>query len=156
MASPTLSIVDRLDLLELVHRYAHAVDSRNVHDLIGLFAADAQLEFVSTGIIASGHTGIAEFFLRAFRTSALSAASASTHLMTNTVAEPGSAPGEATLHTSAIAYLATVGQVVERGLTYTDKCARIDGSWLFVHRIHRLHWQATMPGGPVTAEAHPV
>ncbi|BBX08189.1 nuclear transport factor 2 family protein [Mycolicibacterium aichiense] len=39
----SLSVPDRLALSDLVHRYAAAVDDRDVETVIGLFAADGEL-----------------------------------------------------------------------------------------------------------------
>ncbi len=39
----SLSLADRLAVSELVHRYAAAVDDRDVESVIGLFAADGEL-----------------------------------------------------------------------------------------------------------------
>jgi predicted ABC-type ATPase len=71
-------------------------------------------------------------------------------------------PAGASTVTSAVAYLATsgvvehagtaTGRVVVRGLTYTDRCGRIDGRWFILERVHRLHWQGEMPGGPESVD----
>lgn len=162
MTDPTiLSHDDHRQLIDLVHRYAHAVDSRSVADIVALFAEDGRLEFASTGVVADRPSGITEFFDAVFVSPLLGGdASASTHLMTNSVVTAGTETGTASIVTSAVAYLATGaaadGQVVIRGLTYTDRCVRQDGRWLIAHRIHRLHWQSTMPGGPISAEASPI
>ena len=154
MTGDGLGVADRLDLLDLVGRYAHAVDQRDVDAVTELFAIDARLEFVSTGSVHVGRDAIAEFFRGAFTRPALAAATASTHLMTNTVIEQGADGATAHLETSAVAYLATAdpGGVIARGLTYTDRCTRTAAGWRLAERIHRLRWQATMPGGPVSAD----
>jgi hypothetical protein len=139
---------DRLALLDLVGRYALAVDGRDVAGVAAVFDVDARLEFVSTGTVHVGRDAIAAFFAGGFAAPPL-AGGASTHLMANTVIDPIDAD-TAAMTTSCVAYLATHEGVVARGLTYADRAERTPDGWRLVERIHRLHWQAEMPGG-VTA-----
>lgn len=125
-------------------------------DIAALFAPDGRLEFASTGRVANGRAEIQNFFRQAFAARGSADGAASTHLMTNTVVDPGDAEDQARLHTSAVAFHATADKVVGRGLTYTDACIRVGASWLLVDRIHRLHWQATMPGGAMSTDAPPM
>jgi len=149
-----LTVADRLGLAELVARYAHGVDARDPDAVTALFTPDARLEFVSTAAVHVGRDAIAEFFRGAFGGALLAAGTASTHLMTNTVMTPDGDGDAARLVTSAVSYLATgdAATVVVRGLTYTDRAVRGPEGWLLAERVHRLHWQARMPGGPATTE----
>jgi hypothetical protein len=151
---------DRAELLDLIARYAHAVDRRDVPAVVECFASGGRLEFASTATVLHGHAEITDFYERAFAGTVLGGAAASTHLMSNTVI---TAPaGDVTVTTEAIAYLATsavvdhadsaTSRVLVRGLTYTDRCVRERDRWVFAERVHRLHWQGEMPGGPVTAD----
>ncbi len=160
MSEHRLTTEDRSDLIDLVHRYAHLVDDRRVEELSELFAPDARLEFVSTGLIADGRQAISEFFTAVFATPALASApqsgAESTHLMANTIIEAGDEPGTARLVTAAVVYLAANGVVTTRGITYTDRCRQVEGRWLLAHRVHRLRWQGEHGGGPISTEASPL
>lgn len=163
-----VSALDRFALTDLVARYAHAMDDRDVAAAVALFTDDAVLRFVSSATELRGRAAIAEFYSTAFeRRPALGAGAVSTHVMSNTVvtavigteAGDGERDGEVvSLLTHGVAYLAVPGDddraasVTVRGLTYADRCVRGGSGWLFAERTHRLHWQGAMPGGPRTTE----
>src|SRR3954452_9926016 len=159
----SLSTDDRFALLELVARYAHAVDSRDVDAIVACFASDARLEFASTANAFTGHAAIAEFYDGAFASPRLGDGATSTHMMANTLITDSE--GGADVVTSAVAYLATsavvdhtdriTGRVLVRGITYTDRCVRAGERWVFAERVHRLQWQGEMPGGAQTADPFP-
>ena len=140
---------DRQDLLDLVARYAHAVDGRDVDALLGCFTPDARLTFVSTGAVLVGHDAIREFFTDGFTGLMAPATSASTHVMTNTLVTFAEADDAASMETTAVSYFAseTRADVGVRGLTYADRCVRTAAGWKFQERTHALHWEASMPGG---------
>ncbi|WP_029144895.1 nuclear transport factor 2 family protein [Microbacterium luticocti] len=60
----SLAAIDRLDLSDLVHRYADAVDRRRVDDVVALFTADAQFvspdppEHLDAVKTREGHPGV--------------------------------------------------------------------------------------------------
>ena len=161
MTDSGLTAQDRFALADLVARYAHAVDGRDLQGVVKCFAPDGRLEFASSGIVLDGRAAIEEFFGKAFSGSMLGGSAASTHLMGNTMVTRVE-PAGTSIVTSAVAYLATsgvvehagtvTGRVVVRGLTYTDRCGRIDGRWFLLDRVHRLHWQGEMPGGPASVD----
>lgn len=147
---------DRQDLLDLVARYAQAVDGRDVDALIECFNPDGRLTFVSTGAVLVGHEAIRQFFNEAFTGLMASATSASTHLMTNTLVK-FRGEDEASLETTAVSYFATETrtEVGVRGLTYSDRCVRTADGWRLRERTHALHWEAAMPGGVRRHEPNP-
>lgn len=165
---PTVSAPDRLALADLVARYAHAMDDRDVAAAAALFTDDAVLRFVSSATELRGRAAIAEFYATAFEQRAgLGAGAVSTHVMSNTIVtavvrangSDGAGDSEAvSLLTHGVAYLAVPGDddraatVTVRGLTYTDRCVRGGAGWLFAERTHRLRWQGELPGGPRTTE----
>jgi len=57
---------DRQQLLDLVSRYAQAVDRRDLDGLLDCFTPDARLTFVSTGAVLVGHDAIRQFFSEGF------------------------------------------------------------------------------------------
>lgn len=140
--------IDRQGIVDLVGRYAHAMDTGDADAAAALFTDDALLRFVSTGMEFQGREAIAEFY-RSALASLVGATNASTHLMGNTVVTAERAD-HAAVTTSAVVYLAdgAAASVAIRGLTYRDLVRRDDHGWRFAEREHRLHWEATVPGGP--------
>lgn len=140
-------VPDRLALLELVARYAHTVDTRDVPGILACFALDGAFVSGSEGWTRRGHDEIRSFYEDSFAKPVLTGTS--THLMTNTVVA-FDGPDTARVVTQAIAYLAPLdaGTVTARGLTYTDRCIRTPSGWAIAERIHRLHWQTSSPGQP--------
>lgn len=138
---------DRLALLELVARYAHTVDARDVPGILECFAPDGAFVSGTEGWTRRGHAEIRAFYEDSFAKPVLTGTS--THVMTNTIVV-FDGDDAARLVTQAIAYLAPVdaGTVTARGLTYTDRCIRTDDGWAIAERIHRLHWQTSSPGEP--------
>jgi len=140
---------DRQQLLDLVSRYAQAVDRRDLDGLLDCFMPDARLTFVSTGAVLVGHDAIRQFFSEGFDGLMAPATSASTHLMTNTLVTFAESGDEASMETTAVSYFATEtrAEVGVRGLTYSDRCVRGEDGWRFQERTHALHWEGGMPGG---------
>lgn len=137
---------DREDILELVARYAHTVDDRDVAGIVALFTADGRIDFEGGATSGEGHDGIRAAFEQAFATPVLAPPATSTHLMANTIV---SLDGDvAHAETQAVAYLAAPinGTVVIRGLRYSDDLVRTTEGWRIAHRVHRSIWQAEAPG----------
>ncbi len=140
------------DILELVHRYAWAVDDLNVAAVVACFAPDARLTFVSTSTVLEGCEAIRAFFDSALGDSGSS--SVSTHFMGNSSIVLGP-DGRCGVRTAAVVYVAAVGDdagVTVRGITYTDVCRLTEDGWRFAQREHRLRWQGGMTGGARTSE----
>ncbi len=160
MTEPALDVTDRIALSDLVAKYAHAVDRRDLRGVVECFTDNGRLEFVSTGVSLDGRDAISAFFATVFGGSIVGSDAASTHLMGNTMLVSHDDPTDS--DAMPVAHLATSGlvahadrstaRVVVRGLTYTDRCARIDGRWYFDHRVHRLHWQGQLPGEPAASD----
>lgn len=129
---------DRLDRLEslaeiqqLAQRYAVAVDSRNLEDLVGLFTAD-----VRVGPDESGRPALHRWFgeiLRGFRVSI--------HLVSNHVIDFADAD-----HARGIVYCRdqlerpATGRWDVGELQYWDRYVRVDGEWYFQRRkFHRWY-----------------
>jgi ketosteroid isomerase-like protein len=134
-------VSDRDDILELVARYAHTVDERDVDGVVACFVPDGRMDFEGGATTAVGHDGIRAAFEEAFARPALRAPSASTHLMANTIVNVDGDAGHA--ETQAVAYLVDpgAGTLVTRGLRYSDDLRRDPaGGWRIAHRVHRCTW----------------
>jgi uncharacterized protein (TIGR02246 family) len=140
---------DRNQLLDLIARYAQAVDDRDVDRLVACFSPDATLEQNGGANAVQGRAAITNYFTDAFANRPALAGGASTHLLGNVlVTIDGDA---ASIETQAIACLAAPGRetVTLRGLRYSDRCVRSGGAWTIQRRAHRALWQCEAPGGLV-------
>ncbi|HVX19092.1 MAG TPA: nuclear transport factor 2 family protein [Acidimicrobiales bacterium] len=147
MASPPTS--DRDQILEIIGRYAHAVDARDVTAVAACFTPDGAIEFGDAAPVR-GADAIRAFFRDALQAPRMGAQGASTHLMANTVVTfDGDASASAT--TSAVSFHTAVGRatMVLRGLRYDDTLAQTDGTWLLAHRRHTCTWEASTPGATI-------
>jgi ketosteroid isomerase-like protein len=149
MTGATDHLRDRAVLTDVISRYAHAVDNRDVPGIVACFTADAHIEFGGGADVAAGRQAIARFFEDALFRPMMGANGASTHLMTDVLV---SVDGDtAHVETQAVAYLAAEGRdtVIVRGLRYSDDCIRDGEGWLIDRRMHRAIWQYEAPGGLV-------
>ncbi len=147
-----LATVDRLDVLELVARYAQAMDAHDLEVAADCFLPDAVLRFASRGIELVGVDAIMAFYRETFAGPRMATGS-STHAMANSILTADG--GDVLVSTQAVVHLAPegTGQISVRGLTYHDRCRRgADGRWRFAERTHRLRWQGSIPGGPLERE----
>ena len=139
-------VTDREAILDVIARYAQAVDDRDIEGIVGCFTPDGRIEFEGGQLTGEGHDGIRQAFETAFTRPALAPPAASTHLMANTLVtiEGDTARAE----TQAVAFLASgaLGTVTTRGLRYSDGLRRDAGGWRIAHRVHRSLWQTEASG----------
>jgi ketosteroid isomerase-like protein len=139
-------VSDRDEILEVVARYAHAVDERDIDGIVACFAPDGRIEFEGGETSGEGHDGIRKAFAEAFALPVLAPTATSTHLMANTLITVDGETAHA--ETQGVAYLASgaLGTVVTRGLRYSDDLHRGDDGWHITRRVHRSIWQTEAPG----------
>jgi uncharacterized protein (TIGR02246 family) len=139
-------VSDREAILDVVARYAHTVDARDIDGILTCFAPDGRIDFEGGRSEGAGHDGIRAAFTDAFAQPALAPPATSTHLMANTLV---TIDGDtATAETQGVAYLASpaTGTVRTRGLRYSDVLRRDEVGWRITHRIHRSIWETETPG----------
>ena len=137
---------DREAILDVVARYAHTVDGRDVDGILTCFTPDGRIDVEGGLTSGQDHVGIWAAFTEAFAQPALAPPAVSTHLMANTlVTVDGDA---ARAETQGVAYLASpaTGTVRTRGLRYSDVLRRDDAGWRIAHRVHRSIWETESPG----------
>lgn len=140
-----LSPQDRVELIDLVDRYAALVDERRFEDLAGLFTTDAEL--VTPGAPAGpeparSHHGRAGV-LTAMRP--LGALQSTFHGVLGHVLDAGHDPDEASGRISCVAH--HLSTRAEGGLTdlvwylhYDDRYRHQDGRWLIRRRAITVQW----------------
>lgn len=127
--------VDRMESLaqirQLVMRYAHAIDSRNIDAMAGLFAPN-----VRVGKKESGREAIGKWYDRALRNP-----KTSIHFVVNHIIDFDDAD-----HARGVVYCRDELEMVESGewqvgtIQYWDTYERFDGEWCFVERkFHRWY-----------------
>ena len=129
----TVSPVDRLvayeEIRQLAARYALAIDRRGLDTLVGLFVPD-----VRVGSDRTGHDALREEFTISLRAIGVSILQIGTHVID--VVDPDTATG--------VVYCTAEIQDGERwihqAIAYDDTYRRVNGSWRFVRRIHRLFY----------------
>jgi ketosteroid isomerase-like protein len=138
---------ERLELQALITRYAHAVDGRDIAELVACFAVDARLSTNGGAATVEGRQAIEAYFTDAFTRPALGPGTRSSHLLTNSnIVVQGDRAEIETLGLAALAQ--PEGSTVRlRGLHYSDRCERVSGEWLIKSREHRALWQCDAPGG---------
>ena len=140
-------MTDREAILDVIARYAHTVDGRDIDGILTCFTPDGRIDFEGGLTSGEGHDGIRAAFAEAFTQPALAPPAVSTHLMANTLVTIDGDTARA--ETQGVAYLASpaTGTVRTRGLHYRDVLRRHDGGWRIAHRIHRSIWETEAPGG---------
>jgi ketosteroid isomerase-like protein len=139
---------DRACLIDLVSRYALAVDDRDVPAIAACFTDDAHVEFDGGAEVVDGRAELTAFFESALQRPMMGTVGVSTHLMSNVLVTVDG--DRAHVETQAVAYLASAERdtIVVRGLRYSDDCVRRGDGWLVQHRVHRSLWQGELAGGP--------
>ena len=116
---------DREAILDVIARYAHAVDDRDIDGIVDCFAPDGRIDFEGGARSGERHDGIRAAFEAAFARPELAPPAASTHVMTSTIV---TVDGDtATAATLAVANLACPldGTLTVRGLATTT----VSGGW---------------------------
>jgi ketosteroid isomerase-like protein len=125
--TPLERVVARDEIRQLVYRYAHAVDTRDVDLLVSLFVPD-----VRVGRDETGPEALRRFWDDALRTIGVSVLLVGNHLVDFDDAD----------HARGVVYcgghLQEGDRFVEQAIRYLDTYERRDGRWLFVRRKHEL------------------
>lgn len=134
-----MNVADRLEIIDLLHRYGHTYDEGHLDRLGELFAEDAVFEFrPAIGDFPDRLEGRAAIVERMSDRFAATRPAQRRHIITNVaVTEQG------TDRASTACYL-LLGSTTDGTLTlpvagrYTDELVRQDGVWRFAHRVLTL------------------
>ena len=148
MPVPTLStqdISDRIQIDDLLIRYAVAIDKKDWGLLDTCFTPDAHLDYTSAGGIAGGYAEV-----RAWLEKALAAFPMTVHAVTNSVVElKGDAATVRTLVTNPMGFPNEDGSLhlFTVGAYYNDQMVRTDDGWKIRERIEeQAYMDGTLPG----------
>jgi ketosteroid isomerase-like protein len=123
---------------QLLYRYAEAVDSRNVNDLVALFVPDVQV-----GRDRSGRDALAEWFSEVLRSFGISAHFVGNHRITLIDDD----------HATGAVYCRAEHEVDGRWVVmlfqYWDVYERIDGEWMFRRRREKIWYSHEAADNPL-------
>jgi len=144
------ALEDRLDIVDLIYRYARRLDAGAVEGVMSCFTDDAYATYNDGANILDGSTQLREFFetvVERFRS--YNVENPSMHIMNNVmVALSGD---HADVETKALAYLlpSPDGQITVRGLEYVDEVVRDVDGWKIARRVHKAQFQYQVDGQSV-------
>ena len=144
------ALEDRLDITDLIYRYARRLDAGEVDGVMSCFTDDAYASYNDGATILDGSAQLREFFemvVERFRT--FSVESPSMHIMNNVMV--ALAGDHAEVASKALAYLlpSPDGQVTVRGLEYIDEVVRGSDGWKISRRMHKAQFQYQVDGQSV-------
>lgn len=144
--SADLYLADRLEIDDLLTRYATVIDTRRWDQFDQVFTVDATLDYRSAGGIRGTFAEVTSWLA-----GVLPMFEWTQHLVLNRAVDLVEGADVATSHSS---FLNPNGLVVDGapwlfvvGGAYHDRLARSAGGWRIVHRVEEtLWWQNPMPG----------
>ena len=137
----------RLEIGDLVARYAHGLDAGDVNAVVQCFAPDAIAEYESGAVRLEGTDAIRTLLDKAL-------ISPSTHLLSNTLIDLSG--DKAHVRCAAIACVTRrAGFVTARGLQYRFQCERRPGGWHIVGLHHSVAWEFAIPAAATGSGAPP-
>jgi SnoaL-like domain len=147
MADPSITTDERIRVTEVISRYAHALDARDVEAVLGCMTDDVSLSYNGGELRIDGKSKARQFF-----TEALSGPS--THLLGNYLLERHGNAVRASC--SGIAFVTRhAGKVTVRGLLYTFTCLVEKREFRIESLEHLTQWECAVPGGPFGARRSP-
>jgi hypothetical protein len=146
----SIDSIDRLDIIELHHRYAWALDRRDWQLLEECFTPDGGVDYGDLGGELHGAADIAAFCRRA-----LEGLDATQHLIGNSMVQLDGDRATSTCYFQAQHVLAGArdGDTYIVAGTYADELAREDDGWRIAHRTLTPSWRQGNPDVFVEAAA---
>jgi len=139
---------DRFAILEVLHRYCRALDTRDWELLGTVFAPEAQMDFSDYGGLMDGREAtVAQI------SSVIGTLDATQHAVSNveTVFTPDGATCRSYYHAQHVRHAAPGGENFIVAGTYNDRLERRDGEWVILYRALELTWSegnaAVLPSG---------
>lgn len=137
---------DREEVVEVLRRYAAAIDARDRETVRGLFTPDAVLDYRTTDGPRGSRDEVVDWLL-----DALAGVTLTQHLLTNHHVELDGDRATATTLMLNPLVLATAtddeATVLLFGGRYEDELVRTDDGWRISGRVHVVDWEAgPLPG----------
>jgi ketosteroid isomerase-like protein len=141
MPDPTMT-PHELDIVAVMRRYLHGVDSRDLAAVASCFTLDAHAVFNDTTDARFELHGRGEIARRLIQI--VSNFSTSCHGIANYAVQLRGT-SEAELDTFVTAHILSGATVSSRGLRYRDSLVRQDDEWRIARRVHCPLWQFDNP-----------
>jgi uncharacterized protein (TIGR02246 family) len=136
------SIEDRFGINDLFVRYTTALDAGDIDTIVGCFTEDGTLESPAVGKY-SGRAGIRTFSERFARMNARGVQLR--HVISNLAMTVHGATAQASCYLTNIITLDGKSQLMPPG-RYECELRKVDGAWLFQHRLVVLDAPFVLPG----------
>ncbi|MGQ0825988.1 MAG: nuclear transport factor 2 family protein [Actinomycetota bacterium] len=150
MTASVVELADRAEILDVIHRYAWALDTRDWDSLDTCFTADAFLDYSSN---PAGRAG-AYPEIRAWLEKNLAAFVVMQHLMANTeITLDGDRAAARTMLVNPMGARTREGppHFFAIGGRYDDDLVRTDAGWRITRRVETLLWfQGSLPSELLT------
>jgi uncharacterized protein (TIGR02246 family) len=136
-----LSTEDRLDIIDIIARYAECVDSGDADGYAALFTADGVVEH-SAGSV-SGREEIRAWVADLAAQDRVGKNSRLKHVMGLPVVEGDGDRATARTYVTIPRHMDTGEIVIRLSGVYRDECVKQDGTWLFAKRVIDLDFVAS-------------
>jgi ketosteroid isomerase-like protein len=133
-------MTDRDEILNLIMRYAVAVDTRDFDGVAGCFTEDATARYSGVELDPGVKPIIAHI-------SGIAAFPASQHVFGSSVVDVNGDRAHSVSYATAYLVGAVDGghEVISRGLIYTDDLVKTAAGWRIKRRVHQPVWSTTGP-----------
>jgi ketosteroid isomerase-like protein len=138
---------DLHQIRDLAHRYAVAVDARDLDTLMTLYVDDVRVGRDADGQIVTGKEAFRASFDEQLRAIGVSILFVGNHVIDFEADERGS-PDRARGIVYCRGLIQDGERVVEQAIQYRDVYVRRGGRWLFLKRTHVLWWGVEMAERP--------
>jgi ketosteroid isomerase-like protein len=147
MTEPAITTDERIRVIEVISRYAHALDAGDVEAVLRCMTDDVSLSYNGGELRVEGKSNARQFFTEAL-------AGPSTHLLGNYLLERHGNAVRASC--SGVAFVTRhAGKITARGLLYTFTCLIEKGELSIESLEHRANWEYAVPGGSTGARHSP-
>jgi ketosteroid isomerase-like protein len=137
-------ISDRLEILDLIGRYAQSIDDADVDGIMACFTENAEFALHGGAEIMRG-SELRDFFARIL---GWASGGKTMHLMGQTTLELQA--GVASGRTTAVSFLNRSPAIRSvRGLRYRDTFVKVEAGWRIAKRYHDIDWQFDATSVPI-------
>ena len=137
-------ISDRLEIQDLLVRYAHCIDARDIDGLDDIFTPDARIDYTAVGGAAGGLAEIKDFLRES-----LALFSSSQHMIGNTMIDyddPDTVRARTICHNPMVHRLTGEEKVMTVGIWYVDVLVRTPDVWRIKERVEEKCYIDGLPG----------
>ena len=132
------ALADRLEIEDVLTRYAWALDSKQFDELDGVFTPDAHLDYTSSGGEAGAYPDVKTWLAKCSRTSPPTSTSSPTNTSPSTVTAPRAA--SEFYNPMVMAKRDGTTSIFFVGGEYHDDLVRTPNGWRITNRVEKSIW----------------